>query len=221
MQISPQTLAVLKNFSTLNQNLVINSGSKIETTSTAKDVIATFEATETFSDQLAIYNMNEFLGVMSAFDVPELALNPKYVKISQGKQFVNYVYAEPELLITPPAKGYTFSDIKVTFNLGDSVLAKVLKMSNILSAPDLSFIGDGSTVSIKVYDKKNPSASVFEFDTSEPTSENFQINIKIDKMKFMTGSYTVDLSSKKAARFSHQTIKLLYVVAVEKDSSFV
>ena len=220
MILNANTISVLKNFSTINTNLVIKEGSKMETISPSKDIIATFESSDEFDSQVSIFNLNELLGVLSAFEKPELDLGAKSMVIKQGKQKVSYIYADESLLITPPAKGIKFPVSDITFTLSEATLSKLQKMAAILTAEDLAVIGDGKTITLKVFDKKNPSANAFEFDTEVETSDTFSVNFKIEKLKLYPGTYTVDISSKKISRFTNDSLKLVYFIAVESDSEF-
>lgn len=220
MQLHKQTVGVMKSFAKINSNLVIKVGKKIETVSPAKDIIAEYTSDDDFTSKVAIFNMNEFLGVLSAFETPELTLDTKSMTIKQGKQKVEYTYADETLLIVPPEKGIKFPVADISFDLSEDTLAKLQNMSAILSAEDLAVIGDGKTVTLKVFDKKNTSCNEFEIDTEVETTESFQVNFKVEKLKVLPGSYTVDISSKKISRFTHKSMLLVYYVAVEADSSF-
>ena len=61
MNLSNETVSVLKNFSTINQNLVIKSGDSISTISAQKNIVAKATVKETFPKDFAIYDLNEFL----------------------------------------------------------------------------------------------------------------------------------------------------------------
>jgi hypothetical protein len=220
MQLNGQTVDILKNFSAINSNLVINVGNKIETISASKDIIAVFESDEDFTKQISIFNLNEFLGVLNAFDKPDLELNDKNVVVSQGNQKVKYNYADSSLLIVPPEKGVKFPATDIAFTLADVVLAKLLKMAAILSAEDLAIIGDGENITIKIFDKKNSLSNTFVLDVETETTETFQVNFKIDKFKLVSGTYDVEISSKKISKFSHAGLSLIYYIAVESDSTF-
>ena len=83
MKISHYTTSVLKNFSTINQNLVIKEGNTITTMSAMKNIVAKAEVEETFPQQIAIYDLNEFLGALSLFTSPVLDFSDNYVMISE------------------------------------------------------------------------------------------------------------------------------------------
>ena len=83
MKLSNHTTSVLKNFSTINQNLLIKEGNTISTMSAGKNIVAKAELEETFSQEIAIYDLNEFLGALSLFSSPILDFNDNYVMISE------------------------------------------------------------------------------------------------------------------------------------------
>ena len=79
MKLTNETINVLKNFSTINQNLVIKEGSSISTMSAMKNIIAKATVEEKFEKEFAIYDLNEFLSALSLFTNPNLDFNDDYV----------------------------------------------------------------------------------------------------------------------------------------------
>jgi len=224
MLLSKETVEVLKNFNGINSNLVINVGNKIETVSVAKDIIASYVSEDEFDKQMSIYNLGEFLGVLSAFEQPDLLLDTKSVTFKSGKQKVNYIYADSSLLVTPPTNRdkitKALSSPAVEFLLSGSTLTKLQRMASILNVEDLSVYGDGKTIKLRVFDKAITKGNDFELDTEEKTKEKFNILFKISKIKLIDGSYKVEISDKMISRFTHDSINLNYIIAVESDSTF-
>ena len=72
MKLSDNTKMVLRNFATINQNLVIKEGSELLTMSAMKNIVVKAEVEETFPKEIAIYDLNEFLASISLFAVPVL-----------------------------------------------------------------------------------------------------------------------------------------------------
>ena len=72
MKLSEHTTSVLKNFASINQNLVIKEGKTISTMSAMKNIVAKAEVDEDFPRQMAIYDLNEFLASLSLFTKPVL-----------------------------------------------------------------------------------------------------------------------------------------------------
>ena len=61
MKLSNDTRDVLKNYSTINANLLVSSGNKIATMSQMKNIVSLATLPDTFENEFAIYDLNEFL----------------------------------------------------------------------------------------------------------------------------------------------------------------
>jgi hypothetical protein len=217
MKLSKETVALFKNFAGINSNLLLKSGNKLATISAQKNVMADATVTETFPD-FGIYDLNEFLGAMSLFDDPELDFQNKYVSIKQGSMNIKFFAADATVL-TAPQKAITFPEAEINFNVSAAMLSMIQKTASVLRAADVSIIGDGSTITVVVADKKNATGNSF----SEPvgtTDKNFKVNLKVENLKMLPGDYEVSISSKKISRFKSPSSDLVYYVAVEADSTF-
>ena len=216
MKLSKETIALIKNFAGINSNLLLKSGNKLATISAQKNVMADATVSETFPD-FGIYDLNEFLGAMSLFEDPELDFSEKYVTIKQGNMSIKYFAADASVL-TAPQKAITFPDAEIEFTVTAAMLNMIHRTASVLRAADVSIVGDGSTITAVVGDKKNATGNSF----SEPvgsTDKTFKVNLKVENLKMIPGDYTVSISSKKISRFKGNG-DLVYYVAVEADSSF-
>jgi len=216
MKLSKETTALIKNFASINSNLLLKSGNKLATISAQKNVMADATVSETFPD-FGIYDLNEFLGAMSLFEDPELDFSEKYVTIKQGNMSIKYFAADASVL-TAPQKSITFPEAEIQFSMTAAMLNMIHRTASVLRAADVSIVGDGSTITAVVGDKKNATGNSF----SEPvgtTDKTFKVNLKVENLKMIPGDYAVSISSKKISRFKGNG-DLVYYVAVEADSSF-
>jgi len=95
MNLSSDTISVLKNFSDINQNILIKSGNKVQTISTMKNILAEAEISEKFDSEFAIYDLPEFLRSVELFEKPELQFNGvQMLKIADAnsKQSIKYFF---------------------------------------------------------------------------------------------------------------------------------
>ena len=83
MKLSTNTIQVLKNFASINQNLVIKEGNTITTMSAMKNIVAKADVEETFPQEVAIYDLNEFLASLSLFTNPILDFAENHVMIEK------------------------------------------------------------------------------------------------------------------------------------------
>jgi len=75
MNLTSDTVAILKNFSDINQNILVKPGNKIQTISSLKNILAEAEITEKFDQEFAIYDLPEFLRAIDLFDKSDLNFN--------------------------------------------------------------------------------------------------------------------------------------------------
>jgi hypothetical protein len=216
MKLSKETVGLIKNFAGINSNLLLKSGNKLATISAQKNVMADAVVTETFPD-FGIYDLNEFLGAMSLFEDPELTFNDKWVTIEQGGNSIKYFAADASVL-TAPQKAITFPDAEIEFNMSANMLSMIQRTASVLRASDVSIVGDGSSITVVVGDKKNATGNSYN-STVGSTDKKFKVNLKVENLKMIPGDYAVSVSSKKISRFKGAG-DLVYYVAVEADSSF-
>ena len=101
------------------------------------------------------------------------------------------------------------------------LLAAIHKTAAVLSAPDMSVIGDGKTLTLCVTDVKNPSANDFRAEIGE-TSKTFTANIAITNLKMQLQSYRVGLSTQKISRWQSTSAEndMQLYVSLESNSVF-
>lgn len=225
MQLSENTISVLKNFSSINPNLVFKEGNQVKTISVAKNILATATITETIPKEFGIYDLNEFLSVVGLFDTPELVFTDSSVKIKDGGQSVNYFFSALENLTTP-SKDITMPKCEIEFNLTESDLNKLRKAAATLGVSEVAVCGDegGSGITIKVSDTKNATSNSFELNISSGDvvrpANSFQMVFNIGNFKFAAGDYRAKLSSKLISNFKNTNNNIEYWVALEKSSVF-
>jgi len=217
MKLSKETVALFKNFAGINSNLLLKNGNKLATISGQKNVMADATVSETFPD-FGIYDLNEFLGAMSLFEDPELDFQDKYVSIKQGNMNIKFFAADSSVL-TAPQKAITFPEAEINFNITADKLTMIQKTASVLRSPDVSIVGDGSSITIVVGDKKNATGNSFS-ESVGTTDKKFKVNLKVENLKMLPGDYQVSISSKKISRFKSPNSDLVYYVAVEADSTF-
>lgn len=225
MQLSENTISVLKNFSSINPNLVFKEGNQVKTISVAKNILATATITETIPKEFGIYDLNEFLSVVGLFDTPELVFTDSSVKIKDGGQSVNYFFSALENLTTP-SKDITMPNCEIEFTMTESDLNKLRKAAATLGVSEVAVCGDegGSGIVIKVSDTKNATSNTFELNISSGDvvrpSNAFQMVFNIGNFKFAAGDYRAKLSSKLISNFKNTNNNIEYWVALEKSSVF-
>jgi hypothetical protein len=218
MKLSSQTINVLKNFSTINQNLVIKEGSDIATMSAMKNIVAKAKVEESFTKEFAIYDLNEFLSALSLFGTPNLDFQNDFVVITEegSSKSLKYWYSDPSV-VTTPTKDITMPSNEVKFDFSSDSLAEITRAASVIGAPDM-VLENGK---LRVTDKKNTTANDYATELDVPDSDvKYKFWFKVENLKLLPGSYSVEVSSKNISRFSNSNVDIEYFIALEPESSY-
>ena len=223
MKLSNNTISVLKNFASINQNLVIKEGNEITTMSAMKNIVAKAEVEETFTKEVAIYDLNEFLAALSLFTNPILTFNDGFVTITEENSnrgtSLKYFYSDPSV-VTSPSKTITMPSQEVTFTMSNEDLSKLKKAAGVIGAPDMVLEKNGSGSSLTVKDKKNDTANNYSLDIETNSSGEFKFFFKVENLKVMEGNYDIEISSKNISHFSNNSSSVEYWIALEPESTY-
>jgi hypothetical protein len=220
MKLSPETVTILKNFSNINQSILIKKGSKISTMSILKNIYAEANVKEDFPKEVAIYDLNEFLNGLSLHKDPDLDFaNDSYISIKEGSRRVKYFCADPEVIFAPPDKEVNLPSKDVCFQLEHSQLDKLLKAAGVYKLQDLAVVGAAGVISLVVRDKNNDTSNEYSIIVGE-TDKEFTFNFKVENIKIIPGSYDVVISKVLHAEFTNAKYNMRYFVALEPDSIF-
>lgn len=225
MKISKETLDILKNYSTINSNIVIPVGNEIATLSPMKNIMSVANVTENFENEISIWDLNKFLGTISLYEKPIFEFNEDHVIISEesGKTRTKYRYAESELIqqVTQRVK---MDDIVVSFVLRNKDLSQVLRAASVLQLPDLAVrtTEGGDSVELVALDAKDSSCNTYSVDLGELPNDGheFEFYFKTENMKMLPGDYDVEISKKMVSALTNQNSDLTYWIALESNSRY-
>ena len=221
MKISSQTLQVLKNFASINPNLLVKPGSVLSTISTNKNIFAKATVTEQFPASFAIYDMQQFLGVISIFDDPDFTFVFNSVIVSSEGRSVEYVYANQEMVVAPSegvAEKIAVKDPEITFDLTAQGLNEVIKATAILQLDKINVVSKGGVVSVVVADPKNPSSNKFSLKVNGTSTADLAMAFAAENLKLIAGDYKVNISSNGVSSFKNDKLNLEYFVAADVKS---
>ena len=220
MKIGKDTIEVLKNFSSINPNLVIEPGNKVSTIAEAKNVMAVAEVNETFPKQFGIYDLNEFLSVLSLVDDPDLVFGDDKVSIVDGGKEIEYRYADTSIL-TSPQKEVQMPEVNLNVNLTNDVISNIRRAGSALNHPVVSLEPNGQNVLVVVKDPENPTANKYVEAVGTSDITNYDFQFLISNLKLVPGDYEVSVSSKLISHWKCINNKLVeYWIALEKNSTF-
>jgi len=220
-KLSTDTLSILKNFSTINSNLIVKPGEPLSTISEAKNILAIATIAESFPQQFGIYDLNGFISVLDLIGEADLDFSEDSVLVSSGKSKVKYRFAD-ESILTSPSKKINMPSTDLSVELSVDSLNKIRKAGGALGHSVVSINGNSGVVSLSVIDPKNPTANTFSIviDDDNAQKESFDFQFLISNLKVLSGNYKVDISSKLISHWTNQSAPIEYFIALEKTSTF-
>ena len=222
MQLNENTMAVLKNFASIQPNIVLSEGNTVKTIAEAKNVMAVANLDQAFTSTVGIYNLDEFLAVLGLVDTPELAFGDDFVTVSDstGRSSVKYFYSDQSIL-TSPAKDIPMPEAEVKFTLDLATLNKVRRAAGALGHEKMTITANDGSIKLSVVD--NTDATSNAFDITVPGSyetEDFTFVMNIANLKLIDGDYDVSVSSRLISEFKNASTDVVYYIALEKSSTY-
>ena len=216
MKISNDTLSVLKNFASVNTNLLVRQGNTISTISAGKNIFARATVEEKFDREFAIYDLNSLLGLLTLLEDTEVDFGAESITMTKGRSTFEYYYADPEIIVGAPDKQIEVDEF-FTFDLLADDLNMIHKAAGINAAPMLSIIGDGTNVTLTVGDPATPKSNSFK-QTVTDTDKVFKAHLQIENLKVLPGDYKVTISEKKFMHLVNTKTDVKYWLALDKTS---
>jgi hypothetical protein len=224
MQLSNDTINVLKNFGAINQGILFKKGKVLKTMSSGKNILAEVTIKEDIPTEFGIYDLNKFLSVVSLHkDNPTFEFGDKEVKIvgNKGRSKMKYRFCEPTMIVTPPEKQLAMPNPEVSFSLSAEDFDWIMKAAGVLGSPQIAVESDGSKVTVTAFDSSDSSAHTDALEVSSGNGDKFRFIFKTEHLtKLFGGAYDVQISSKGISNFKHKTVELQYWISTETGSTF-
>lgn len=219
MKISETTINILKNFSSINPGLSVKPGQTLRTISKQQNVLAKATVTENFLDEIVIFDLNRFLGVVTSLNDPDISISGKKLSIKSGGDETLYGLSDESMIVAPPAKDLKVENAEVNFTLSKENLSQVLKISGVMGLSNIAVIGNGKKITFVTLNAVDNESDTFSVDVGA-TKAKFKFIFNTENLKMIPGNYTVAISSKGIAYFKNNSDPIEYWIATEAGSSY-
>jgi hypothetical protein len=217
LKLSPETIAVLKNFSGISKSIVVRPGSQLETVTTTKSLASQATVPEVFEETFGIWDLPQFLSTLSLFQDPELKVSDKKIEISESGKRLSYTCSPPEMILTLPSEAFEklenlTGSSEVVFDLSNDQFQAASKALSVLKVPEYKFVGDGKSIRLIALDSSNDTGNRYEIVLVESEAV-FEAVFAAENVRFIPADYRVSISDKGLAKFESENIK--YFVSSE------
>lgn len=224
MKLSKQTLQILKSFSGINPSLFFKSGNVLRTKSALNNILAEVVIQENIPTNFAIYDLSNFLSVLSLHkEEPEIEFDDKHIIIvgNNGRSKIKYRFCSEAMIDIPSDKSPVLKDAEVSFSLNVDDFSWILKASNTLQAPYIAVVSDGGRIKLVAMDIKNDASNTDSLDICDGNGDSFELIFKTEYLqKLILGSYNVTILSSGISYFENQDTQLKYWMTLDKESTY-
>lgn len=233
MKLSKITYDILKNFASINNNILIQPGDQLKTVNNAeiKLIFAFASVPDTFDKTIGLYDLNEFLSVidlLGGVSEVDFEFEDKCVLLTSEttKSSVKYWYAAPSTL-SYPEKSIKMPTPQVIFEITGSVLSQLRRAASTFGHPMLSIFNTDSAIYAKTFDPDVSSGNTFEmvlYPLDFPLSNNFDFKFNIQNIKSLSFNPSeivqvnfATLGKGKISQFIGENVT--YYVSVDSNST--
>ena len=110
------------------------------------NILCRAAVTETFPREFAIYDLNQFLSLLTMDEDADLEFGDESVTVKTGVGKFEFFYAEPSVIKPAPDKRFLSRNCIPSLSL--EILSRQSIVLRLLSLPFLRVVGDGSQVSL-------------------------------------------------------------------------
>lgn len=220
MKLSENTLAILKNYSSINPGIVLKPGKKIETINTSSTVRAEALISETIPVEFGIYDLTTFLANVSQMggkDV-EIAFDGNSIELINDSGFaLRYFGAEPQL-IKSPTKEMQEYEWDVKFTIHNQHFEKIMKIAALNAFKNISFVGEDSGLYIKAFSAidGNAVSNSVRFRIGDNPNGEFESRFLTENMKYLPLDYNVSLTHLGIAKLESSDGVIQYYTVMQE-----
>lgn len=208
------TLDILKNFATINSGILIRKSNILRSVSVEKNILARALVPDTFTQEFAIYNLNEFLSTYRLFENPTVAYNQDHLLLKDNDSQVKYKYSSPTVVVAAPEKDLSIDEPLIEFELSAEYLDRLTKAAAVMQFSTLEISGAG----LRAFNHKNGGGNEFR-----STPKNIKVNdgagshnIAINLLKVIPATYKVKVSDRFVQLDGNvDGVDLRYAIAID------
>jgi hypothetical protein len=217
LEMDDWTSKVLKNFATINEQVLFRPGNKVITVSRSRKIMARATINPNLDRTFGIDNLASLINSIELFNEPTITLKENFLTIQENQKKLTYTYTDPASVQTVSQSDESkLESLKYhyEFELKMDVLKDIQKAAGVLKAEDIVFLGDGGTVFINTLNSEVSNTNSYSIPVGETDTE-FRLIMKRDHLnKLSVMDYTVRLIfDKKWANFSSSDLD--YWIAME------
>ena len=223
VELSKATIDTMKKLSILNMTLKIMPDTNVLKSKTQNGVMnCTAPIDEIFPCEFNIYDLREFISVLSLIEEPVLDFSKKSsvtIHSKDKKQKIRYIEADPAFIDSYPNKESSLSSVDFFVDVEEQSFKSILTAANTMKLEYVGFVGDGETISLVAFSMREgdeQETNEYSVNLGESnTDEQFTMFFKLANCPISVlaneGRLSFEVSSRKVAKVTSQTGKVFFI----------
>lgn len=225
--VSETTQKILRNFASFNTGLLLNEGQAQHTHLKSKSILAVAQLPEAWPKQTGIYNMNEFLGVLSTFKSPSIEFAEDRFTIfdpANPDLSTEYPMADPTVIGATNQAEFPHDEPKVEFTVTQDEFNSLKKTAALMSLLVVQVTVKKGVVTLAASGETTAKAwkRVIPADRVKVADASFDKTVKFSVehiVLLLDGEYTIQLADWPYGYFGHKTMPVGYYIAQQKKKA--
>lgn len=203
MELSQNTISVLKNFHAINPSIMFRKGNVLKTMSPRESIFAKAILKETFPKDFGIYDLGKMLGALSLFEAPEIEIGESHMIISGSTgdttQRINLTFAnEQSIKAVDKRMVPTRGDPIAKILLKNEVFQHALKTASILGLKEIEFRNAEGTLTLNGISTRDATTDTFSIALGDmPNVDgdiiNFNVVLSTELLRMVQADYIVTI----------------------------
>lgn len=199
--LTPATVEILKNFASINNEVVLREGPAQRVANPARNFIADVELASPFPRECALVELSRLLGIIDTLKtttLPDIVFNEDHLLVIHDQYgTVRLPYASMEAVTVPPMQKYYMDSEVANFQLPANLWDKIRKTSAILETGVMQLSVRDGELNVQLVDEKlktkGPGATYTMPQTTVVNGTSNVWSIRLDSLKLIPGSYSVSM----------------------------
>lgn len=201
--LNDTTVEILKNFASINQQVVFKEGRAQRACNDTRNFIADVELPEALPHGCALYELNRLLGIIDVCKtdkLPSIAFGASSLVVEHAHGSVTIPYAHADVVAAPPAVQFHMTKPVASFDLPHELWVRIKKTAAVLQTTSLHIIvSKDKELVLKLVNEKDKggdamgSASYRMPNTVVHEATENTWAVKFDALELLQGNYKVEV----------------------------
>ena len=201
--LNDATVEILKNFASINNQVVFKQGNLQRACNDTRNFIADVELPDALPQECALYELNRLLGIIDTCKtdkLPTINFGSSALVVKHDHGSVTIPYAHADVVAAPPAVQFHLKKPIASFDLPQELWTRIKRTAAVLQTTSLHIIvnADGELVLKLVNEKDKGGDAMGSASYNMPNTSVYEATentwaVKFDALELLPGNYTVEV----------------------------